>query len=87
MIMAFLSRKKIIFVNGCFWHGHDCARGARVPKANRVYWKKKIARNRNRDQTAFQELSEGGWDVQTVWECELKDQDIVAKRIDSFLSA
>ena len=47
--VVFPSRKKIIFVHGCFWHGHDCARGARMPKSNRSYWVSKISRNRERD--------------------------------------
>src|SRR6516225_655341 len=47
--LVFGPRKKVIFVHGCFWHGHDCARGARMPKANAVYWRTKIARNRSRD--------------------------------------
>src|ERR1700755_783989 len=43
--VAYIGRKKAIFVHGCFWHGHDCPRGARVPKSNRDYWVAKIARN------------------------------------------
>src|SRR5438309_5842439 len=66
-------RRLAIFVHGCFWHGHDCARGARTPKANRDYWVGKIARNRGRDERARRELAAGGWRVETVWECELKD--------------
>ena len=68
------SRRLAIFVHGCFWHGHDCPRGARVPKQNRDYWLAKVARNRERDaanRTALQSL---GWRVETLWECELKDQ-------------
>ena len=67
-------RKLAIFVHGCFWHGHDCARGARVPKANRDYWQAKIARNRARDASAKAELERRGWRVEQVWECELKDR-------------
>jgi len=66
-------RRLAIFVHGCFWHGHDCARGARVPKANRDYWIGKIARNRARDAAVRGALAAAGWRVETVWECELKD--------------
>lgn len=85
--LVFSSRKKIIFVHGCFWHGHNCARGARVPKANREYWKKKITRNRERDQKTGKALAANGWAILTVWECELKNKETVAKRIDLFLGA
>jgi DNA mismatch endonuclease (patch repair protein) len=66
--------KLAIFVHGCFWHGHDCARGARVPKANRDYWLSKVARNRARDLAHTAALQAGGWRVLTVWECALKDE-------------
>src|ERR1700735_5319447 len=44
--LAFIGRRKAIFVNGCFWHGHDCPRGSRAPKTNQAYWTAKISRNR-----------------------------------------
>jgi DNA mismatch endonuclease (patch repair protein) len=66
-------RRLAIFVHGCFWHGHDCARGARVPKANRDYWLGKVARNRARDIESRARLEAMGWRVLTIWECELKD--------------
>ena len=66
-------RKLAIFVHGCFWHGHDCARGARVPKANRDYWLGKVARNRARDIEARARLEAMGWRVLVVWECSLRD--------------
>ncbi|MDB5441667.1 MAG: G:T-mismatch repair endonuclease [Phenylobacterium sp.] len=66
-------RRLALFVHGCFWHGHDCARGARVPKANRDYWVGKVARNRVRDEASRIALQGAGWRVETIWECELKD--------------
>ena len=66
-------RRLAIFVHGCFWHGHDCARGARVPKQNREYWVAKVGRNVARDAKSAQALTEQGWRVETIWECELKD--------------
>jgi len=70
--LVFPSRQKVIFVNGCFWHGHKCLRGARIPKKNRDYWTKKIARNRERDSQNLRELRTLGWKALTVWECQVK---------------
>src|ERR1700742_3632425 len=72
--IAMPGRKLAILVHGCFWHGHDCARGARVPKANRPYWEAKISRDRARDETSQATLQAAGWRVLTLWECELKDE-------------
>ncbi len=80
-------RRLAIFVHGCFWHGHDCARGARVPKANRDYWTAKIAGNRARDVTARAALEAAGWRVETVWECALKDREALAARVAGWLAA
>jgi DNA mismatch endonuclease (patch repair protein) len=65
-------RRVAVFVHGCFWHGHDCARGARKPKANADYWTAKIGRNRARDIAVRAALEGAGWRVITVWECGLK---------------
>jgi DNA mismatch endonuclease, patch repair protein len=78
-------RKLAIFVHGCFWHGHDCARGARVPKANRDYWTGKIGRNRARDIETRAKLEALGWRVETVWECELKDLAALETRLGALL--
>jgi DNA mismatch endonuclease (patch repair protein) len=67
-------RKLAIFVHGCFWHGHTCARGSRVPKANRDYWLGKVGRNRARDIETRAKLEAMGWRVLVVWECSLKDE-------------
>ncbi len=80
-------RRLAIFVHGCFWHGHDCARGARTPKANRAYWTAKIARNRARDIAARSALEAAGWRVECVWECALKDREALAERIAGWLAA
>ena len=78
-------RRLALFVHGCFWHGHDCARGARVPKANRDYWTGKVARNRARDMRARAALEAQGWRVETLWECELKDEPALRERLDRIL--
>jgi DNA mismatch endonuclease (patch repair protein) len=74
-------RKLAVFVHGCFWHGHDCARGSRVPKANRDYWLAKVGRNKARDEKAQEALRADGWTVETIWECELKDEPGLTARL------
>jgi DNA mismatch endonuclease (patch repair protein) len=74
-------RRLAFFVHGCFWHGHDCARGARVPKANRDYWLAKVARNRARDAASAEALEAAGWRVETLWECEMKDAGALKARL------
>ena len=83
--LVFSSRKKIIFVHGCFWHGHDCKRGARIPEANRDYWLRKISHNVERDAKHRIDLERMGWRNFVIWECETKDLQALAKRIQDFL--
>lgn len=80
-------RRLALFVHGCFWHGHDCARGARAPKQNRDYWLGKIGRNRARDEKSRAALAELGWRVETIWECELKDAAELEARLRRLLSS
>ncbi len=79
--VAMPGRRLAIFVHGCFWHGHDCARGSRVPKANRDYWLAKVARNTARDARNVADLTTAGWRVETVWECQMKDQGALRERL------
>jgi DNA mismatch endonuclease, patch repair protein len=79
--LALPGRRAAVFVHGCFWHGHDCARGARAPKANAAYWAGKIARNRARDERNAAALVEMGWTPVTVWECELRDEPALLERL------
>ena len=62
----------VIQVNGCFWHGHDCRRGNRLPNTNTDYWRAKIQRNRARDTRTNQALTDAGWHVVIIWECQLE---------------
>jgi DNA mismatch endonuclease (patch repair protein) len=80
-------RRLALFVHGCFWHGHDCARGARVPKANRDYWLAKVGRNRARDVASRGALAALGWRVETLWECDLKDAEALRIRLADLLAA
>jgi DNA mismatch endonuclease (patch repair protein) len=78
-------RRLALFVHGCFWHGHDCARGSRVPKQNRDYWVGKVDRNRIRDAKTREALAALGWRVETLWECDLKDEAALAERLRAML--
>jgi DNA mismatch endonuclease (patch repair protein) len=80
-------RRLALFVHGCFWHGHDCARGARVPRQNRDYWVAKVGRNTARDVRTRAELEALGWRVEIVWECELKDAAALEARLAALLIA
>lgn len=68
--------KTIVFVHGCFWHLHEGCKYARIPKSNVDYWEKKLYRNRERDKHNQKELEKMGWNVITVWECELKKDNV-----------
>ncbi|CAD6547535.1 Very short patch repair protein [Paraburkholderia sabiae] len=85
--LAFIGRRKVIFVHGCFWHGHTCRRGARRPKTNADYWREKIARNVARDASNESKLTVSGWDVLTVWECELAKPEELCAKLRAFLAA
>lgn len=85
--IVFPGRKKVIFVHGCFWHGHDCHRGARLPKTNAAYWNDKISRNRKRDAVHLAALREMGWEALVIWECELSDMTEVMQRAQHFLDS
>ena len=79
--IAYGARKLALFVHGCFWHGHQCKRGARAPKSNAGYWRDKIARNRLRDAAAAARLIDMGWRVVAIFECEMKDRAALKTRM------
>lgn len=83
--VVFRGKRKAIFVHGCFWHGHDCARGARAPKANAAYWSAKIERNRARDAKTLDALARDGWSALIIWECTLRDAEAVSAELAAFL--
>lgn len=83
--VAFIGRRKVVFVHGCFWHGHNCARGSRAPKTNAEYWCAKIARNRTRDAANIAKIEADAWCVLVIWECELKDGAQLVSRLNQFL--
>ena len=84
--LVFSALRNAVFVHGCFWHGHDCKRGARAPKDNAAYWSAKIARNRARDASALKALKQTGWRALVVWECETRETGALAAKLRRFLS-
>lgn len=84
--LVFPGKKKIIFVHGCFWHGHKCKRGDRTPKNNRQYWVKKIKGNVERDKKQRDALIASGWSVLTIWECEVRNEDVLKQKLIKFLN-
>ncbi len=84
--MVFPSRKKVIFIHGCFWHGHLCKAGLNKPRSNKEYWEPKLKRNIIRDQENRSKLKEKGWDVLEIWECQVKDRDHLSILVQNFLN-
>lgn len=84
--IIFPSKKKAIFVNGCFWHGHNCKRGS-LPKTNQEFWESKIHKNIIRDQKNYEECTQKGWDYLVIWQCEIKVSNVekLEKQLSNFL--
>jgi len=77
-----LSRyRTVIFVHGCFWHGHDCRHGSVQAKTNRDFWTAKIAANRSRDERKSRLLHAADWHVETIWECEVCDEEVMQRLV------
>jgi DNA mismatch endonuclease (patch repair protein) len=72
--------KSVIFVNGCFWHGHSC-KAAKLPNTRREFWETKIGNNIERDKNNYTELSNLGWKVIVIWQCELKNKELRQNRL------
>ncbi|WP_295840161.1 DNA mismatch endonuclease Vsr [uncultured Xanthomonas sp.] len=83
--LVFASRRKVIFVHGCYWHRHPGCRYAYSPKSNVEFWQSKFAANVARDRLAAKALEEAGWQVLVVWECETRNVDALRIRLADFL--
>ena len=83
--LVFPAKRTALFVHGCFCHGHDCARGSRLPQTNTDYWRAKIARNASRDAANLAALKKLGWRPRVIWECQTRDpaalSRLIARRI------
>ncbi|MCK4829673.1 DNA mismatch endonuclease Vsr [bacterium] len=69
--IVFPNRKKVIFVNGCFWHGHSCKKAA-LPTTNKSFWEKKLTGNKERDKRNLAKLKAMGWKSMVIWQCQIK---------------
>lgn len=78
--------RKIILVQGCFWHGHSCAVASK-PKSNTAYWREKIKSNRERDRRVKRELSLQDWEVLELWECEIRRGKAIEEKLKAFMSS
>lgn len=74
--IVFSRRRKVVFVNGCFWHRHTCRRGTSIPKTRRSFWERKFSRTIEVDRENIRSLKEAGWDVLIIWECEIRNEDM-----------
>lgn len=83
--LVFRSRKKVIFVHGCFWHGHKCKLG-RMPKSKKEFWGNKIGSNKARDIKVLDQLREMGWSCLVIWECQIREMDKISTITKAFLS-
>lgn len=83
--LVFAGRRKVIFVNGCFWHGHACPVGSRLPKSNTEFWANKRRRNQERDALQRIQLVDQGWSYIDVWECEVLADENLVRHVKEFL--
>lgn len=77
--------KKVIFVHGCFWHGHKNCMRAKRPKTNEKFWNEKLSKNIKRDKKYPKELKKLGWRTLVVWQCEIKDKGLLMNKLRDFL--
>lgn len=85
--LAFIGRRRAVFVHGCFWHRHDCAAGRRWPKSRVDLWRSKLNANARRDAAVNECLRADGWRSLVIWECEARDAALVEARLRDFLDA
>jgi DNA mismatch endonuclease, patch repair protein len=85
--LVFRSRRKVIFVHGCFWHSHSRCANARVPKSRHAFWANKLSSNKARDRRSLSKLTRMGWSYLVVWECDLSAPEPLAGKIIEFLDS
>jgi len=83
--IVFPSRKVVLFVHGCYWHSHGCAKG-QPPKSRMEYWGPKLESNRYRDQRNLNALQDAGWRAEVIWQCELRDREKLGERLKTILA-
>jgi DNA mismatch endonuclease (patch repair protein) len=85
--IVFKGKRKAVFVHGCFWHRHPGCKYSSSPKTNVGFWREKFAKNISRDIKVQANLSEMGWDILIIWQCELKNADLLSKRLIEFMGS
>jgi DNA mismatch endonuclease (patch repair protein) len=83
--IIFPKRKKVIFINGCFWHRHSCKKGRSMPATREKFWQQKFKRTIERDKQNFKALKKLGWKILVIWECQTKRPEKITDKITSFL--
>ena len=78
--------KKVIFVHGCFWHGHENCKRSKRPTTNREFWNEKLNKNIHRDKKNTEELHDKGWETLIIWTCETKDREHLKQKLEDFLA-
>ena len=86
--IVFPKYKKVIFVNGCFWHGHNKCSRSKLPSTNKKFWKEKIEGNKRKDKSVHIKLKKAEWDYLVIWQCEIKKSNYekLQNKISKFLS-
>jgi DNA mismatch endonuclease (patch repair protein) len=79
--------KKIIFVHGCFWHRHNCKYGKVIPQTRKIFWQAKLQANKTRDKRNLLKLRKMGWNIVTVWECQIRNLTKLTAALRKFLSS
>lgn len=82
---VFRTRRKVIFVHGCFWHRHSCSNGTRLPKSRKAFWSGKLEKNWKRDRQVQRLINKRGWKCLVIWECGTKSEPKLTKKIGFFL--
>jgi len=85
--LVFKSRRKVIFVHGCFWHRHPGCKNTRMPKSKLDFWKPKLEGNRKHDLKVQRQLRKSGWSLLVIWECQTKNEQRLRKRIEGFMES
>lgn len=83
--IVFPKRKKVIFINGCFWHRHTCKKGRSMPDTRKKFWQQKFKRTIERDKQNYKALKKLGWKVFVIWECQIKKPEKLIGKISKFL--
>ena len=78
--------KTVLFIHGCFWHGHSCKRG-KLPEANREFWENKINNTKKRDNRNIRDLKKLGWEVYTIWQCEIQTKELQEIKLSDLIES